>query len=333
MRFQYNGDPIIIYGSQIMIDKDVSSQELAAIAKKQGETDDSLMKDLKPVKYWLCSVGRNNNNDYWGEDEMAKACSSILYKPININHTRLKEDNSPQTIIGINYASEIKKNPENEKTSIFCKGYLYTYLYSKNETYQKIEEAIEENKAFASMECAFTEYDAVHPETGEIITSIETETQFDEAFKSKTIARKFGNPTFIGSAFLIGVSPADPYCYIYSDEKEQSKAFLNTLSQIYFTLKDDKSLFDGKEADTLLQTVIATLLQDKGIQTELCLLDDSIWLLASDGKKYRVSSDGIRVMEGGQPKIKIASSYLKGIRTLLGTLCDKQYLDIFDKIK
>lgn len=332
MKFKYSGEPVILYGSQIMIDKDVSPVELKAIAKKQGEVDESLMKDLKPVKYWLCSVGKNNNNDWWGETEITTACPSIIYKPININHTRL-DDNSPQTIIGVNYASVLQKNPKNKDTvSILGKGYLYSYLYRDNETYQKLEDSIDNGKAFASMECAFTEYDAVHPETGEIVDSIETEEQFELAFKDKAIARKFGNPSFIGSAFLIGVSPADPHCYISSDEELTSQAFMEILAKAYSTLGKDASLFVGKEFDTILQIVIAKALQDKNIFTELCLIDNTLWITPFDGKQYRVASDGIRCLDNGIPKIKVASSYLEGIRTMVGSLCGEGILKIFDKI-
>lgn len=337
MRFKYTGEPVIIQGSQIMIDNEVSPQEVAAIAKKQGETDDTLLKDLKPVKYWLCSVGSNNNLDYWGLEEMTSACHSIVYKPININHTRL-EDKSPNTIIGVSYASEIKDNPEKKenKQSIFAKAYLYSYLYNKNTSFQTLTENIDAGKAYASMECAFTEYDVVHPMTGELLTGIETEEQFEEAKKKKKAARKFCNPMFIGSAFLIGVPPADPYCAIIVDDPDTKKSdgiILSALSRIFDTLKSNENLFVNRESDILLQVIVARALWDEGIPTEICYMDDMVWIMAMDGKKYRISSDGIRNMEGGIPKVKIPSSYAEGSRTLVATLCNKEYLEIFDKIR
>ena len=83
------------------------------------------------------------------------------------------------------------------------------------EVFQKICDDIDEENAFASMECVFSEYFPVNPQTGEDIDWVTSEEELTKAMKAKKAARKFGNPLFIGSAFLKGKPPADPSAAIH----------------------------------------------------------------------------------------------------------------------
>lgn len=211
-----NENRTIVYGSRVVAD-DNPSEFYQAMAEKTSQEHGFAVEDLKPVKYWLCSVGQNRNKDYWGEEEMKYAAPTIALKPININHNR-KDDGTPTALIGVNYEGMVETNPETGKLSVLAKAVLFTYLYDGLEVFRDICSDIDNGKAYASMECVFDEYYAVHPQTGEIVESVQTEKDFAKELRAGNIARKFGNPLLIGSAFLKGKPPADPNAMIYPDD-------------------------------------------------------------------------------------------------------------------
>lgn len=213
-----NNNKVIIYSSYPVVSDTLSPYIQVSLAtfKDCGFA----VEDLHPVKYWLCSYGSNNNADFWGKNEMSYASPTIVYKPININHDRHDKHNYPSTIIGVNYASAIQVNPKNNKESILAKAVLFSYLYKGLPVFQDICEDINKGTSFASMECVFSEFSPVHPETGELLGDIDSEEELFAAMKSKKAARRFDNPLFIGSAFLKNKAPADKDCDVSLDNLE-----------------------------------------------------------------------------------------------------------------
>lgn len=216
MKFVNKNQRAIVYGGTVEND-DNPSEFYQVIAEKTSKEHGFALEDLKPVKYWLCSVGQNSNKDYWGDVEMTYAAPTIALKPINVNHSR-NDDGTPIILIGVNYEGIVEVNPETEVNSILAKAVLFQYLYENLKVFQDICADIDSGIAFASMECVFDEYYAVHPKTGELVDSVQTEDDFAKELKAGNIARKFGNPLLIGSAFLKGKPPADPSAAIYPDD-------------------------------------------------------------------------------------------------------------------
>lgn len=168
--------------------------------------------DLYPVSYWLATLGKNKNNDFWREEKLKSSFSSILNKPININHER-NPDDSPKNIIGVNYESILDIHPDKQILGIKCYAALYSYLYRNAETFNNIKQRIEAGKAKASMECIFTQFDAVDDE-GNIKEFKNISELENSCGPGKKYNRAFTDPVFTSSAFLIEKLPADDGAFI-----------------------------------------------------------------------------------------------------------------------
>jgi len=197
-----------MYSTRIEIEdiKSEKSEKFEAYASS-FKTD-----DLYPASYWLATVGKNKNNDFWKEEALRKSASSILNKPININHER-NPDDSPKNIIGVNYEHVIAIHPRKQVLGVKCYAVLYNYLYRNATTFNSIKQKIEAGEAKASMECIFTQFDAVDDKGNvkEFEDVIELE---NSCGPGKKYNRAFVDPIFTSSAFLIEKVPADDDAFI-----------------------------------------------------------------------------------------------------------------------
>lgn len=211
-----------------------------------AQTFDLPMTDILPVKYWLASVGSNKNMDYFGQEELEAAHPTIALKPININHARDKQG-MPLIHIGVTYGSTFEENPETGKMAVLARAVLFTYLLGQNKQFAEITAHIENgDPCFSSMECVFTKFMPVDPNTGEADATIKTEKELDLARKAKTAARRFLDPLFTSSAFLTKkVPPADPGASVEEEDIDPNE--LATIFQIPFGPDESE---DTKTKDT-----------------------------------------------------------------------------------
>lgn len=202
-----------ILGSTVMVDKE-PTPAFAAYAQATGLE----MQDLFPIKFWLASVGVNKNGDFWGAAELEAAAPSIALKPLNINHDRDKETDVPRQIIGVAYAGEFVENPDTGIPSVLARAVLFSYQFRKDTEFNAIMERVAEGSCKSSMECVFTQFTQVNPETGDALKKLFKDTEFDAARKDGKVARKFDNPMFTAAAILLGVPPADPNAAVMDDD-------------------------------------------------------------------------------------------------------------------
>ena len=182
-----------------------------------GEVD---LKDLKFVSYILCTEGPNRNRDFWLREVIEKAAESCIHKPININHDRDFTD-APMFLIGHNIGYELGEWNTQAGTRFGIKAHavLYDYLLKNTEHYRNLMLMLEDNTLRASMEVLFTDYKIVD-ENGNTI-EVEKDPFLDTFFSREGMYRAFwGEVVFFGSAFLLGIPPADPHAEVYDEDEE-----------------------------------------------------------------------------------------------------------------
>jgi hypothetical protein len=190
---------------------------------------DELQKqaDLLHVEAVLVSEGINDNDDAFTREELKRAISSPLLKPMNWQH-------KDEKILGAMYAVEardLEGNPldveeiKDQPIELIVQGVVWHHLPHIKVTADEIIQRIEQNNLFVSMECWFDDYEyGLYTKAGELFDRIprKPETVFLDAhlranggkgrFNGMRIGRALSGVSFGGIAFVD--RPANKRSYI-----------------------------------------------------------------------------------------------------------------------
>lgn len=141
----------------------------------QGADELKLQADLLHIELVLVSEGINDNDDAFMREELKRAISSPILKPMNWQH---KDDQ----ILGAMYAVEARDldgNPlsveeiEDQKIELVVQGVVWHHLPHIKNTANEIVTRIEKGDLFVSMECWFDDYDyCLYTQAGELFDRI-----------------------------------------------------------------------------------------------------------------------------------------------------------------
>lgn len=131
--------------------------------------------DLLHVEAVLVSEGINDNDDAFLREELKRAISSPILKPMNWQH---KDDQ----ILGAMYAVEARdlqgnalaaEEIEDQTIELVIQGVVWHHLPHIKATAEQIVQRIEKGDLFVSMECWFDDYEyGLYTQAGELFDSI-----------------------------------------------------------------------------------------------------------------------------------------------------------------
>ncbi len=180
---------------------------------------DELQKqaDLLHIEAVLVSEGINDNDDAFTREELKRAISSPLLKPMNWQH-------NDEKILGALYAVEardLEGNPldveeiKDQPIELVVQGVIWHQLPHIKVTADEIVQRIEQGNLFVSMECWFDDYEyGLYTHAGELFDSIarKPETVFLDAhlranggtgrYNGMRIGRALSGVSFGGIAFV-----------------------------------------------------------------------------------------------------------------------------------
>ncbi len=180
---------------------------------------DELQKqaDLLHIEAVLVSEGINDNDDAFTRDELKRAISSPLLKPMNWQH-------NDEKILGALYAVEardLEGNPldveeiKDQPIELVVQGVIWHHLPHIKVTADEIVKRIEQGNLFVSMECWFDDYEyGLYEADGSLFDQIarRPETVFLDGhlranggtgrFNGKRIGRALSGVSFGGIAFV-----------------------------------------------------------------------------------------------------------------------------------
>lgn len=182
-----------------------------------GVDELSSQPDLLHVEAVLVSEGINDNDDAFTREELKRAISSPILKPMNWQH---KDDQ----ILGAMYAVEARdlqgktlaaEEIEDQEIELVIQGVVWHHLPHIKATAEQIVQRIEKGDLFVSMECWFDDYDyGLYTQGGELFDSIarKPETAFLDGhlrvcggtgkYNGMRIGRALSGVTFGGVAFV-----------------------------------------------------------------------------------------------------------------------------------
>lgn len=147
------------------------TRAIAALSQLENSAKPDLFKqaDLLHVEAVLVSEGINENDDGFTRDELKRAISSPILKPMNWQH---KDDK----ILGAMYAVEardLKGNPVaeigDEPVELVIQGVVWHHLPHIKATAEEIVRRIQKGDLFVSMECWFDDYEyGLYTQAGEL---------------------------------------------------------------------------------------------------------------------------------------------------------------------
>lgn len=152
---------------------------LAALSKlsRTSTNVDGLQEqaDLLHVEAVLVSEGINDNDDAFTREELKRAISSPLLKPMNWQH-------KDEKILGAMYAVEARdlegnslnvEDIKDQSIELVVQGVVWHHLPHIKVTADEIVQRIEQGNLFVSMECWFDDYDyGLYTQSGELFDSI-----------------------------------------------------------------------------------------------------------------------------------------------------------------
>jgi len=121
------------------------------------------------------SEGINDNDDAFTREELKRAISSPILKPMNWQH-------KDEQILGAMYAVEARdlqgktlavEEIEDQEIELVIQGVVWHHLPHIKATAEQIVQRIEKGDLFVSMECWFDDYDyGLYTQGGELFDSI-----------------------------------------------------------------------------------------------------------------------------------------------------------------
>jgi hypothetical protein len=196
-----------------------ASAALSTLSRTLETSVDELQgqADLLHVEAVLVSEGLNDNDDGFLRDELKRAISTPILKPINWQHRDEK-------ILGAMYAVEARDLDGNALTAdeindqpieLVIQGVVWHHLPHIKSTAEEIVSRIEKGDLFVSMECWFDDYDyGFYTQSGELFDRIarKPETAFLERhlranggtgkYSGMRIGRALSGVSFGGVAFV-----------------------------------------------------------------------------------------------------------------------------------
>ena len=131
--------------------------------------------DLLHIEAVLVSEGINDNDDAFTRDELKRAISSPLLKPMNWKHDDTE-------ILGAMYAVEARDmqgNPltvaeiDDQPIELIIQGVIWHHLPHIKVTAEEIVQRVEQGDLFVSMECWFDNYDyGFYTQAGELFDTV-----------------------------------------------------------------------------------------------------------------------------------------------------------------
>jgi len=200
------------------IDHQKASAALSSLSRTLESVDELRNQaDLLHVEAVLVSEGINDNDDAFTREELKRAISSPILKPMNWQH---KDDQ----ILGAMYAVEardLEGNPlsvdeiEDQEIELVIQGVVWHHLPHIKTTAEQIVQRVEKGDLFVSMECWFDDFDyGLYTQGGELFDRIsrKPETAFLDAhlranggtgrYNGMRIGRALSGINFGGVAFV-----------------------------------------------------------------------------------------------------------------------------------
>lgn len=151
--------------------QNAETRAIAALSKLESSAQPDLFKqaDLLHVEAVLVSEGINDNDDGFTREELKRAISSPILKPMNWQH---KDDK----ILGAMYAVEARDLKGNavaeigdEPVELVIQGVVWHHLPHIKATAEEIVRRIQKGDLFVSMECWFDDYEyGLYTQAGEL---------------------------------------------------------------------------------------------------------------------------------------------------------------------
>ena len=200
------------------LDKKRVASALSTLSRTLNGVDElQKQADLLHIEAVLVSEGINDNDDAFTRDELKRAISSPLLKPMNWQH-------NDEKILGAMYAVEARDLEGNALTvdeidaqpiELVVQGVIWHQLPHIKVTADEIVQRVERGDLFVSMECWFDDYEyGLYTQAGELFDSIarKPETAFLEAnlkanggtgrYNGMRIGRALSGVSFGGIAFV-----------------------------------------------------------------------------------------------------------------------------------
>lgn len=248
-----------------------------AFAAKFGE---SLQPDLLYIESILVSTGENANDDVFLPDEMWKARSSPIYKPMDWEHNTGEEitDNTAEDkprhvvrnnqIIGVMYDTHVMTKDgrvigtDVDSTipsdfHIVNRGVVYKYLYPS--VAKRIVRDAKAGRLFVSMEAWFKRYDF---KVGDKIIARNNDTAFLDqhlranggtgSFKTERVGRVLRDITFGGVGFVANPANKDSIIQSFTNANRESNSQNSPDLSLEPHVLGELSLMNPEEAINLM---------------------------------------------------------------------------------
>jgi len=200
------------------VDHQKASAALTSFSQGFDSADElKSQADLLHVEAVLVSEGINDNDDAFTREELKRAISSPILKPMNWQH-------QDDQILGAMYAVEARdtqgnalavEDIEDQAIELVIQGVVWHHLPHIKATANQIVQRVEKGDLFVSMECWFDDYDfGLYTQAGELFDRIarKPETAFLDAhlranggtgkYNGMRIGRALSGINFGGVAFV-----------------------------------------------------------------------------------------------------------------------------------
>lgn len=259
---------------QVNIARPTEAQKRKATAaiKTVGQIETSKLfeqSDLLHVEAVLVTEGINDNDDAFTHDNLQRAISSPILKPMNWQH---KDDD----IVGAMYSVEARDLQGNtleeigdEPIELVVQGVVWKQLPHLQSKAQEIIRRIESGDLFVSMECWFDDYEyGIYTSKGELYDIIPRNTQ--TAHLERSLKVRGGSGMFNGMRIGRALSGINFGGVAFVDKPANKRSFILDS----FTFDPISSENVGASNDGLdQQAVTNNVVSDKIISTEVEMND------------------------------------------------------------
>ena len=255
------------------VDHQKATAALSTLSRTLQSVDELRSQaDLLHVEAVLVSEGINDNDDAFTREELKRAISSPLLKPMNWQH-------KDEQILGAMYAVEardLEGNPldvddiKDQPIELAVQGVVWHYLPHIKTTANEIVQRIERGDLFVSMECWFDDYDyGLYTQGGELFDRIARKPE--TAFLDRHLRANGGTGRYNGMRIGRALSGINFGGIAFVDKPANKRSFiLNHFAFDPLTVEVVEADSDGLDQD---QVVTQTTLFSNVQPTEVNMND------------------------------------------------------------
>ena len=149
--------------------KQIEERAIAAFSQMISHSELLKQSDLLHIEAVLVSEGINDNDDAFTRDELKKALSSPILKPINWQHNDEKILGAMYGVEARDFNGNVLSEINDESVELVVQGVVWHYLPHIKATADEIINRIKTKNLYVSMECWFNNYDyGLYTQSGEL---------------------------------------------------------------------------------------------------------------------------------------------------------------------